>query len=166
MLYVMKLKHITVSVFFAVFLLVNIGGVPANACTPKQSEFGIPTWYKYLQGDTVSIKPGPNSAVDICRPKMYTTTEAKIKDDPEAAGADLSKNITAIGLAFVEIILRLLIYLAIAWGIWGGYQIIASSGNAQSFKSGVDRVKNAAIGLLIGILATPLITFVAEKIIS
>lgn len=160
------LKHITVSVFFAIFLLINLGGAPANACKPKQSEFNIPTWYKYLDGETVSIKPGSASAIDICRPKMYTTTEAKIKDDPEAASADLSKNVTAIGLAFVEIILRLLIYLAIAWGIWGGYQIIASGGNPQAFKSGVDRVKNAAIGLLIGISATPLITFIAEKIIS
>ncbi len=152
--------------FLTLLFIIGFGGSLANACTPKQSEFGIPTWYKYLPGETISIKPGSASAINICRPKMYTTTESKIKDDPDAAGADLSKNITAIGLAFVEIILRLLIYLAIAWGIWGGYQIIISGGNSQSFKSGIDRIKNAAIGLLIGLLATPLVSFVAEKIIS
>ena len=158
------------SVVLCIFLLVGIkpGHVSAAACTPMPERFGIPTWYKYLPGETAEGKISNTSTKSFCKPILYTTTADEIKNNATdgKAGMSLSRNITAIGLAFTEIIFRILIYLAIAWGIWGGYQIIISGGDAQGFKSGIDRVRNAAIGLLIGILATPIVSFVASKIVK
>ena len=125
---------------------------------------GIPRWYKYLQGEEITVKKGSSDVV-ICKVLMYTTTATEIDSDPQTAGINLSKNIAAVGLAVIEILLRILVYIAIAWGIWGGYEIIVSGGNSQGFKNGINRVKNAAIGMVLGIISTPLITFVAGKII-
>lgn len=156
------------SFFLCALLLVGVksANTYAAACTPMPERFGIPTWYKYLPGETATGKVSSSTTQSFCKPVLYTTTEDEIKDDANTAGINLSKNVIAIGLAFTEIVFRVLIYLAIAWGIWGGYQIIISGGNAQGFKSGVDRVRNAAIGLLIGILATPIVSFFATKIVK
>lgn len=165
-----KLKSGLISILLSLVLMLSFSAITnaqasSTSCDLKKSgPLGIPTWYKYMKGEVVEAKKGTET-IKICKILMYTTTATEIGSDPDKAGINLSKNITAIGLAVVEILLRILVYIAIVWGIWGGYEIIVSGGNSQGFKNGINRVRNAAIGMVLGIISTPLITFVASKVI-
>jgi hypothetical protein len=131
----------------------------------KEGLLGIPTWYKYLEGQKIEVVKG-SQTLEVCTVKFYggDTEEDKLTSDPENTGDVFSKNLAAIGLATIEIFMRILIYLAIIWAIWGGYEMIVSGGNSQGFKNGVDRIRNALIGLIIGILSTSIVSFVATKL--
>ena len=162
-----KLIKLNLSAICLSLMLVTVmpfGRAFAADCTlPKSGLLEIPTWYKYLPGETANVKLGDNPAT-VCTPKLYTTTAADIDSNPSAAGATISKNVVAIGLAIIEIIMRLLIYISFTRGIWGGYKIIASGGNSQGFKNGIETVKNAAIGLVIGLLATAIVVFAGSNL--
>lgn len=136
----------------------------AASCDLQQSgPLGIPTWYKYLKGETGTAKAGDQN-VTICKVKLYSASASQINNNPEAAGNKLSKNVTAIGLAIIEIVMRLLIYISFTWAIWGGYKVLTSGGNSQGFKSGVETVKNALIGLIIGLLSTSIVVFAGSRL--
>lgn len=136
------------------------------ACDPGNSgALGMPTWYKYLDGEEAKGKLG-DTEVTVCKPKLYTVSADEINNDASSAGNKLSKNISAIGLAVIEIIMRVLIYLSLGWGIWGGYKILTSGGSSQGFKNGVETIKNSAVGLVIGLLATSLTVFIGTKLSS
>lgn len=145
-------------------LLSTSRAMAADCTLTKSGPLGIPTWYKYLEGETAdNVKLGTET-VTICKPKLYTVTSDEINSDPSKAGNTLSKNVTAIGLAIIEIVMRLLIYISFIWGIWGGYKILTSGGNSQGFKSGVETIKNALVGLVIGLLSTSIIVFAGSKL--
>lgn len=152
-------------------LFVQSGVVNAQSsasCKLKQSGLlGIPTWYKYLQGQAAQVET-KNGKVSICTVKLYGNNLAnnQLDSDPSNSGNVLAKNISAIGLAIVEILMRLLIYLSLIWGIWGSYEMIVSGGNSQGFKNGIDRIRNAAIGLIIGILSTSAVIFAAKSLVK
>lgn len=138
-----------------------------NSCGLKQSGLlGMPTWYKYLKGEKAQVETKQGN-VSVCTVKLYGNdlSSDKLNSDSLISGNILAKNISAIGLAIVEILMRLLIYLSLIWGIWGSYEMIVSGGNSQSFKSGIDKIKNAGIGLIIGLLSTSITIFVAKSLV-
>ncbi len=48
--------------------------------------------------------------------------------------------------------------------IWGGYQIIMSSGDPQKFEMAIDTVKNAMIGFVLIVCSALIFQFVAKKL--
>ena len=169
---IMKLKQIILLPVITIVsvLLLSLSSTThaatGTACSLKDSGvLGIPTWYKYLEGQVIEVQKG-NQTISVCTVKLYgsDTSEDDISDNADSAGEALSKNITAVGLAAIEIFMRILIYLAIIWAIWGGYEMIVSGGNSQSFKNGIDRIRNALIGLAIGILSTSIVGYIATKL--
>jgi hypothetical protein len=142
---------------------VNLGQRTFACELTKNGPLGIPTWYKYLDGEEAKAKLG-DKEVTVCKPKLYSVDSEDINSNPNSAGTTLSKNASAIGFAFVEILMRFLIYISIIWAIWGGYEMIVSGGNSQGFKNGIGRIKNALIGLVLGILSTSIVSFVASKL--
>jgi hypothetical protein len=158
---------------FTIFCLISLlNGSLVNAATgdscnlKKSGLIGIPTWYKYLQGQETETLTN-KGVVSVCTVKLYGSgaSSSDLSSKPVESGNALAKNFSSIGLAIVEILMRLLIYISLIWGIWGAYEIILSGGNSQGFKSGIDRIRNAAIGLIIGLLSTSIVIFVAKKVI-
>jgi hypothetical protein len=108
------------------------------ACQAQGITF-LPTWYKYLDSETVAGK---------CTPKIIF---------PD----DLGK----IGLAIVEIMLQLGAMIAVGFVIYGGFQYLMSQGESDRVANARKTILNAVIGLVICMLATGIVTFIAGQLI-
>lgn len=123
--------------------LTNLVSRFAAACQPGDGGgfLGMPTWYKYLDGEEVSGK-------------------CTVVFDPTAT-ADIGK----ILLAAVEIILRIGGLVAIAFIIYGGFRYILSQGEPDKAKTARQTIINALIGLIITILATAIVNLVTGSLL-
>lgn len=99
----------------------------------KSTFFGIPVWYKYLDLDS----------------DCNVVTEGQ-------------KNVPAkIILAITDIALFLAGFLAVIMIIWGGFQFIFANGEPGTIANARKTILNAIIGLIIAILASQIVRFVA-----
>lgn len=121
----------------ATSLLTNL----AAACTPGSGGniLGFPTWYKYLEGETVAGK---------C---------SVVMNFPDDIGAIL--------LAVFEIILRLGAVVAVGFVIYAGFQLILAQGDSERVKGARSTIINAMIGLVITIFATAIVNLIARNIV-
>lgn len=115
----------------------------ANACQPKNDFFGIPTWYKYLEGVTVENKL---TGIDACTPQVVGL-----------------QDVWLIAAAVLDILLRVAALLAVAYIIVGGVKYIMSQGQPEQTQSAKNTIMNAVIGLVITVTATVLVTFIAGR---
>lgn len=113
----------------------------AAAC-PEQSVFGVPTWYKYLPGETVS-------------------GECKLLGDFTQNKID---SLLGIGLAITEILLFIAGFLAVVYVVYGGFRYVLSQGEPENTKIAKDAVLNAVIGLVIAVLASAIVRFIGASI--
>jgi uncharacterized membrane protein (DUF373 family) len=113
-------------------------------CTPDQTKFGIPTWYKYLPGETDG---------GACR----------IANDFDIAQVDA---LLSIGLAVIEILLFVAGIVAVCYIIYGGFRYLLSQGNPENTAVAKDAIINAIIGLAIAIIASGLVRFLASTLSS
>lgn len=112
------------------------------ACTPGSGGFDfIPTWYKYLEGETVNGKCSP--VIDL-------------KDHPE--------QIARILMAIFEILLRLGGMVAFAFIIYGGFQYLTAQGEPDKAKSARTTIINAIVGLVLTLMATVIVNLVAGTV--
>lgn len=105
------------------------------------SFLGIPPWYKYLDGEDIGGK---------CVPKL------DLANNPQ--------NVAKIGLALVEIALRIGGLVAVAFVIYGGFQFILSQGEPDKAASARRTIINALVGLVIAIMATVIVSFIAGSL--
>ena len=105
----------------------------AAVCNKDKSFFGIPTWYKYLELDN----------------KCNVKTSGE-KNVPEK-----------IILGLIDIALFLAGLLAVIMIMWGGFQFIFANGEPGSIANARKTILNAVIGLIIAILASQIVRFVA-----
>jgi hypothetical protein len=139
------MKKLMVSImFFLSFLsFTNLFApvfVSAEACS-QSSFFGLPTWYKYLETEKVqdNLTGGFTCNVKI-----------------EGIG-----DVWLVVAAIIDIMLRLAALLAVGFIIYGGVLYILSQSQPEKTKQALMTVINAVIGLVIAIIATGVITFVA-----
>ncbi len=116
-------------------------------CTVSGGLLGIPTWYQYLEmgpkdGDPCAII-GPNDA---------------------NGDLDIRAAIYRVGLAVIEIMLRLAVIIAAIFVIVGGFRYITSQGEPENAKSARQTITNALIGMVISLLATGLVAFIANRL--
>ncbi len=102
------------------------------------SFLGLPTWYKYLEGE---------GSKENCSPKL--------------TGLD---DIWLIVLAIIEILLRIAIIVAIVYVVLGGIKMITSRANPDKIQQARNTVQDALIGLVIAIVATAVVSFIAGSI--
>ncbi len=102
------------------------------------SFFGFPTWHKYL--DEV------NSPGYACTKKLNSLND-----------------IWLIALALAEILLRVVIVIAIIYVLVGGFKYMTSRANPDKTQAAKNTVLDALIGLVIAIVATAVIAFVAGR---
>jgi hypothetical protein len=110
----------------------------------KGSFFGLPTWYKNFNFD------------DECTPRL-----------PQSSGkTDVGKTVSAILLAVFEILLRIGGLVAVGFVIVGGFKYITSQGEPERAKNARGTILNAVIGLVITLVAAPLVSFLATRLIQ
>lgn len=114
------------------------------ACGDAGSSFalGIPTWYKYLPNDDAL-----GAATGRCVPSVNSVDDFLL-----------------IGLAIVEILLRIGTYIAIAMFIYGAIRMIISQGSPEEVKKSRDTITNAVIGLVIALLSTAVVNFMGRTL--
>lgn len=112
----------------------------AAACETKGIGI-LPSWYKYLKSEEDTT--GRCSVVFVF---------------PDDIGTVL--------LAIVEILLRLGVYVAIGFVIYGGILYMTSQGEPDKAANAQKTLLNAVIGLVITIVATGVVAFIGGRLLA
>lgn len=113
------------------------------ACKPKDF-FGIPSWYKYLY-EAGRIDMNGNTCELVGTFKMES-------------------DLLLVGLALLDMGLRIAGVVAVAYVIYGGIQYVTSQGEPDKTKKAQETVVNALIGLVLALLATVIVQFIGNEI--
>jgi hypothetical protein len=109
----------------------------SGRCSSKNSFFGFPTWYKYLPLD---------ANCDV-----ITT----------GLGGEV---VLLILMAIIEILLFLAGFLAGFMIIYGAFRFITSQGDSGKVVAARTTVANAVIGLVIAVVASRVVSFIAARL--
>jgi hypothetical protein len=112
----------------------------AIACDTGKTFLGIPAWYKYLNFQ--------DDGYGGC----------KIIIDKNSVN-----DYWLIGFGVVDILLRIAGMVAVAFIIYGGFQYMISQGESDKTSSAKTTILNAIIGLVIVLLASGIVAFVADR---
>ena len=125
---------------------VNVGD-PCNPNTdnPQSSLSIIPTWYKYIDDGRYDVQ-------GRCMPHF---------DDESGTTFDFKK-IPLIGLAIIDILLRISGIIAVFMIVYSGFKYIFSQGNPESTKAAKSTIQNAIIGIVIVTSSIAVIQFLAR----
>ena len=69
-----------------------------------------------------------------------------------------------IGLAVVEILLRIAGLVAVGYIIWGGVQLITAQGDPGATKKARQTIVNALIGMVIALISTGIVRFIGHRV--
>ncbi len=105
--------------------------------------FGLPTWYEYLD-----VQPITTSTGEICK---------------VVVGSNLN-NVLLIGLAIVDILLRIGAMVAVGFIVYGGVRYTLSQGEPENAKNARKTILNAVIGVVIMFVASGLVSFIAKQL--
>jgi len=109
-----------------------------GAACPGGGFLGFPTWYKYLNGVTTN---------GACAPQVSGLND-----------------IWLIVAAVIEILLRVAALAAVGFIIYGGFQYITSQAEPSKTTEARGTIINALVGLVIAIMATAIVGFIARSI--
>jgi hypothetical protein len=113
---------------------------PAVLAECESSDAGaftaFPTWYKYLEFDA----------------------------NCEVESFDIPGDLWKIGLAIIEIVLRVAGLIAVGYTIFGGFKYVMSRGNPQEAAKARQTIIDAIIGIAISSLATVLVGFLGRTL--
>lgn len=136
----------------------------AAGCDGSDSFLLFPTWYKYLDigpegGDDCAVR-GPTTTVTVNETQngQSVAVQKEIFDWGAAA--------PRVGLAIVEILLRIGTLVAVGYVIYGGFRYITSQGEPDGARSARQTIVNALIGLVISLLATGIVAFIGNQLTS
>jgi hypothetical protein len=117
----------------------------AKACGRDSTFFGLPVWYKYLKVENLSV----DTTLKNCRFVIEDSTDYWL-----------------IGLAVIEMLLRLVGILAVGFVIYGGFRYLISQGEPDNTKKALQTIINALIGAAIAVIASAVVSFIAGRLIS
>ena len=116
-----------------------LGTTYAAPCSDfNKTVLGIPTWYKYLEGEQVAGK---------CKPIIDTTNDT-----------------LPIGLAILEAAITLGGVVAAILIFVGGFKYVLAQGEPDKAANARKTAINAVIGLVIVIVATRVVSFIANRL--
>ena len=110
------------------------GGCPSN----DTGFLGLPTWYRGLTNADCTLRQ-------------------PVKDSD---GSDLRNYIWRIILNVIDIIARLIGWIATGFVLYGGFQYITSAGNSDGIKKAKTTITNALIGLILALTAAVIVNFI------
>lgn len=135
-------------------LFMHFAAAPQSICTVK-TFLGIPPWYKYLVNSGLMAENSLNTGgavTKVCELKGVVTPEKWVQV------------ISLVGLAVLDMVLRLAGMVAVAFIIWGGIQYVISQGDPGKTKDAQQTIINALIGLAIALVATAFVSFIGNRI--
>lgn len=116
-----------------------LGKTYAAPCNDfNKTILGIPTWYKYLEGEEIAGK---------CKPIINASVDT-----------------LPIGLAVLEAAITLGGVVAAALVFVGGFKYVLAQGEPDKAANARKTVINAMIGLVIVIVATRVVSFIANRL--
>lgn len=165
------LKKFAVTGFMSLLMIV-IGGsslpaqvhAAADTCNKSSAFLGLPTWYSYLElGEEYAIgtdgKPvlvdGNKVVIDKCAILGPAGTDG---------GLNLAAVVPLVGLAVLEIMLRLAGLAGFIFVVYGGFKYITSQGEPDKTKQSRQTITNALIGIVISIIAAAAVSFIANTL--
>lgn len=116
-------------------LMVNFSAVCGG---DDPSFFGFPTWYKYLS---------PKDVNGVCTPDFVFPDKLPL-----------------VGLAIVDILLRIAALVAIAYVVYGGIRYTTSQGDPQATSSARETIIGALAGLVIATVAAAVVSFIGSQL--
>ena len=108
-----------------------------SKCSPGSGGLPLPTWYQYL--------PGKNTA-------------GGCQINTEGLGG---KVIILILMAVFDMLMYIAGVVAVVMVIWGGFKLLTSSGEPQKIAAARTTIFNALVGLVIAIIASQIVGFIA-----
>ena len=132
-----------------------LGGVSyfaaqGSANCPQQSFFSLPSWHKYLPEDTERSELTGECEVEF-----------NITDDD---GAFNGNAILLVGLAIIDILIRVAGLVSFGFIVYGGFRYITSQGSPENTKSALGTIINAIVGLVVALLAAAIVSFIGYSI--
>lgn len=101
--------------------------------------FGLPAWNEYINGGG-------------CGPIMLNTPEAVFNVLP------------LIGLAILDMLLRIAGAATVFFVIYGGIQYVISQGSPDATKSAQNTIINALVGMLIAVIAVSAVSYIGRTL--
>lgn len=138
----MKAKKFALAILASLFVFVSVSPVAlaqSNASACSRSFLGFPTWFKYLP-----MSPPPECTV-------------------QTAGVGGSVAVLVL-MALIEIMLVLAGIIALGFIIFGSYKFILSQGDPQKVAGARTTIANAVVGLIIAIVASRVVSFIAGRL--
>lgn len=108
-----------------------------SGCSPGSGGLPLPTWYQYLPGQQVN-------------------GQCEIKTD--GLGGKL---VILILMGVFDILLYLAGLIAVIMVIWGGFKLLTSDGEPQKIAAARTTIFNALVGLVIAVIASQIVGFIA-----
>lgn len=136
---------------------VPVAAAPCELYTSTPVNQIIVPWYKYLEGEEVDLNQDGNP--DACRPKLDTGFS-----DGQQAGSKVTKNVTLIIIAVIELLTRIAGLIAVGYLIYGAFQYILSQGEPEGLKNAKDTITNALAGFVVVMLAIVLVQFLGRAL--
>jgi hypothetical protein len=120
----------------------------------------IPVWYEYVE----DYKKVPVATNDKGEPlsQLNSGTCGIVHADRTDAGVNLKNDAVAIGLAVIDILLRVGALAAVVFIMMGGYKYISSQGEPKNIEAAMATLINASIGLGLVVSATVLVAFIGH----
>lgn len=123
-------------IFLHTYIPISFGA--AAGC--EQSLLGMPTWYKYLKTD-------PPGSPNYCAPVLSGINDFWL-----------------IGLAAIEILLRIAALVAIFFIIYAGVKYSSSRANPDKVNSAKYTLQDALVGLVIAIASIAVVSFIGGRL--
>ena len=153
------MKKLLLSLILAVSLLAAFLYAPttimtANAASAaacqKGSFFGLTPWYKYLTFD---------KNCDIVMSKQVVNKDGKTANKNYDA-----TEVWLIVFALAEMLLQLAGIIAVVFVFVGGFKYLTSMATPEKISNAKDTIINALVGVVIAIIASQTVAYVASKI--
>ena len=146
---------IAIMPFFLIAIpILHVQAAPIDTTNAKQcsrSFFGFPTWYEFL----------PMTAPPNCEIQM---TENVINANGQVNQQVTFENVWLIALAVIEILMTMAGVVAVVFVIVGGFKYVTSTGDPNAVAVAKNTVIGALIGLVIAILASQIVAYIANKL--
>ncbi len=119
-----------------------------DSCNPRNGSnnaggfFGLPHWWKYLDS-------GQRDGYGNCTPSFNATN---------------LNDLWGIGLAVLEILLRIAGIAAVVYIVVAGFYYVSSAGDTNKAQAARTRIVNAVVGLVIVIIATASVNFIGNAL--
>lgn len=121
-----------------------------GACDYSKTFFGLPVWYEYLKSYEHADSSGACS-FDFSNGKKTT----QVSD---------ASAFVLIGLALVDILLRLIGIIAVIFVIVGGVRFVISQGEPDKIKQARGTIIGALVGVVIAVTAAAIVAFIGKKL--